>query len=1028
MSQLSTLLVSELGRATLIVSVATLLATVVLRQSKLQAPRLHRAVWTLVLLSGWTFGGIRLAIPWYEASQPIDAAAAEVSPPPATTVELSTEPLAEKRIAETPTTDSASDELHQEHAALKVATTTGDVAAVPIATSTDAIAVEEHSTIAPRAPRVTPTLSLALILAVGWLAGIGAIIAIWCFGYLQFATRLSPGLAGEETWCQQWADVLQRHAQGRKIPLRVTSDIGPLLCWLPGGCELLVPEELWRSLDRAEREAILKHELAHYLRRDLFKSLLARVLALPHWFNPCAWWAVRRFDEAAEWACDQKAVEPANATTYARALLRLGEMQLGPRYGSAARTRPLASRVKRLLKLEQKDSAMKTGILLSTAMCLATLAIVRVQLVAQEPTAPPAQQPVAQPAPAPVAKPTPDAAPTPAPPGDETVEDLFKPPGDETVEDLFKAINDGVTPKLADKEPVVEERLELAPATKLAIVADKQAANAARKAVEAAEMAYKAALQSYESDNITLDELCNWSKRWLTVALQSASSARQRQLATQEHVERMKMLQERIVKLHEIGARGGTPQQVTAVNFYVAEAESQLEQLNNQAVQTRSQLPIMIEDGEKVVYEEIVERTADGKETRRVVPRRVDSKPAPATPDRSPGTAARGAGLIIAVPQPTPYKPANVASAVPAPSSRAVPDLATETVKPAGAPKAATGTLNLILPPSERDSRTRLRYDGKSFHQWKEDLISELSDTRRTEAVWAFMAFGNNGYGKEAAATIMDLMGSITSLPGGNIRRDDLIKAAQSTFQSLPREAAWPVVEEGLHSDNANKRLFAVRVLPHLQPDKAQRRALLTARLSDADPNVRAAAVDGFATMLPPIDAETVRAVKVALADVAPEVVVAGFRVIHSSNPSPGGGLAPPLDPAWSEPLVQTLGRNEDWIRKLAAERLTYIGVRALPMLDQAAAAGNSVAGDLAKRLRADADKAIATGLSNTASFNDDVDVSNWHDQIVTYYGAYAVPALEKAAAETNNPAFGRRLDELIDELKAAQAKPKKTP
>ena len=35
---------------------------------------------------------------------------------------------------------------------------------------------------------------------------------------------------------------------------------------------------------------------------------------------------------------------------------------------------------------------------------------------------------------------------------------------------------------------------------------------------------------------------------------------------------------------------------------------------------------------------------------------------------------------------------------------------------------------------------------------------------------------------------------------------------------------------------------------------------------------------------------------------------------------------------------------------------------------------------------------------------------------------------LEKAAAETNNPAFGRRLDELIDELKAAQAKPKKTP
>ncbi len=49
------------------------------------------------------------------------------------------------------------------------------------------------------------------------------------------------------------------------------------------------------------------------------------VVALPHWFNPIAWLVVRRFDAAAEWACDRAATEQEAATVYARALLRLGE-------------------------------------------------------------------------------------------------------------------------------------------------------------------------------------------------------------------------------------------------------------------------------------------------------------------------------------------------------------------------------------------------------------------------------------------------------------------------------------------------------------------------------------------------------------------------------------------------------------------------------------------------------------------------------------------------------------------------------
>src|SRR5262249_54471037 len=81
---------------------------------------------------------------------------------------------------------------------------------------------------------------------------------------------------------------------------------------------------LWRQLDSGERLAILRHELAHYRRGDLWKSLVARLLALPHWFNPLAWRAGRRFDEAAERARGPPAPGEGGGTNHPPALGRPG--------------------------------------------------------------------------------------------------------------------------------------------------------------------------------------------------------------------------------------------------------------------------------------------------------------------------------------------------------------------------------------------------------------------------------------------------------------------------------------------------------------------------------------------------------------------------------------------------------------------------------------------------------------------------------------------------------------------------------
>ena len=54
-----------------------------------------------------------------------------------------------------------------------------------------------------------------------------------------------------------------------------------------------------------------------------------------------------------------------------------------------------------------------------------------------------------------------------------------------------------------------------------------------------------------------------------------------------------------------------------------------------------------------------------------------------------------------------------------------------------------------------------LRYDGKSFGEWRKELETELKADRQVEAIKAFAAFGSRGYGKEATEVILNVMRKI---------------------------------------------------------------------------------------------------------------------------------------------------------------------------------------------------------------------------------------------------------------------------
>jgi hypothetical protein len=64
----------------------------------------------------------------------------------------------------------------------------------------------------------------------------------------------------------------------------------------------------------------------------------------------------------------------------------------------------------------------------------------------------------------------------------------------------------------------------------------------------------------------------------------------------------------------------------------------------------------------------------------------------------------------------------------------------------------AVGGERVELPAIKRED---LRYDGKSFEQWQRCARTELKPERCVEALEALTVLGTNGYGREAAETIM---------------------------------------------------------------------------------------------------------------------------------------------------------------------------------------------------------------------------------------------------------------------------------
>jgi bla regulator protein blaR1 len=103
----------------------------------------------------------------------------------------------------------------------------------------------------------------------------------------------------------------------------VGGKVSPLVWSLSWRPRLIIPIDLWKSLDDHQRATLVIHELAHLRRGDHLLRFFELIVTALYWWHPMLWWARHSLRDVEEQCCDAWVVwaYPEAAKAYAETLL-----------------------------------------------------------------------------------------------------------------------------------------------------------------------------------------------------------------------------------------------------------------------------------------------------------------------------------------------------------------------------------------------------------------------------------------------------------------------------------------------------------------------------------------------------------------------------------------------------------------------------------------------------------------------------------------------------------------------------------
>ncbi|HJT32762.1 MAG TPA: HEAT repeat domain-containing protein, partial [Pirellulales bacterium] len=133
--------------------------------------------------------------------------------------------------------------------------------------------------------------------------------------------------------------------------------------------------------------------------------------------------------------------------------------------------------------------------------------------------------------------------------------------------------------------------------------------------------------------------------------------------------------------------------------------------------------------------------------------------------------------------------------------------------------------------------KRQLRYAGRDFDDWRNQLLNDLEPKTRTKAIQALQSFGKNGYGEEAAEAIGQALPSDV----------DSVSISAANALAAIGAPALPVLIESLKSDRASCRHHAAIAIGHIGPAAVSSADALAKLCEDDDQQVRRVAAVSLA-------------------------------------------------------------------------------------------------------------------------------------------------------------------------------------
>ena len=258
----------------------------------------------------------------------------------------------------------------------------------PPAASTPFVAsVPSVPSIAKPAPQIL-RISASALLAI-WAAGAGLLLApLACsvFALRRISRRTRP--LDDARLAAHIARIARELGLRRRVRVLIGDADAMPMVWGIFRASLLLPASAADWTD-ARLRGVLLHEFAHLHRRDPLALFIAQLALALHWFNPLAWFAVRRMRAEQERACDDFVLRHGvRASQYAADLLEVSTGFHATHFAAAALSMAhperLEGRIDGILDAARNRSTLSRWLIGATFVFTALLALPLAMLRAGE--------------------------------------------------------------------------------------------------------------------------------------------------------------------------------------------------------------------------------------------------------------------------------------------------------------------------------------------------------------------------------------------------------------------------------------------------------------------------------------------------------------------------------------------------------------------------------------------------------------------------------------------------------------------